>query len=98
MDIVKITLWVPDLAALKQILSAAKVEHDCGSPKRDGDGNFIINLYASPAEAQKVTALNFRHEVDPNYGVVLAERQKEVSRTDRFKGGTVAPVGLGVKR
>jgi hypothetical protein len=98
MDIVKITLWVPDLAALKQILSAARVEHDCGSPKRDSEGNFIINLYASPAEAEKITALNFRYEVDPNYGAILEERQKEVSRTDRFKSGTVAPVGLGIKR
>ncbi len=98
MDIVKITLWVPDVTALKQIVSAAKVEHDCGSPKRDSDGNFIIHLYASAAEAQKITALNFRYELDPNYGAILEERQKEVSRTDRFKGGTVAPVGLGVKR
>jgi hypothetical protein len=98
MDMVKITIWVPDLTALKQILSTAKVEHDCGSPKRDTDGTFIINLYASPTEAAKITALNFRHQVDPNYGAVLEARQKEVSRTDRFKGGTVVPVGLGVKR
>lgn len=98
MDVVKITLWVPDQAALKQVLSAAKVEHDCGSPKRDADGSYIINLYASPAEAQKILALNYRHEVDSNYGQVLEQRQGEVSKTDRFKGGTVPPVGLGTKR
>jgi hypothetical protein len=98
MDVVKITLWVPDQAALKKILSAANVEHDCGSPKQDDEGNYIINLYASPAEAQKITALGYRHEIDPNYGAILEERQKEVSRTDRFKGGTVTPVGLGTKR
>ena len=98
MDVVKITIWVPDQAALKEILSAANVEHDCGSPKRDSDGNYIINLYASPAEALKITALNYRHEVDPNYGAILQERQQEVSTTDRFKGGTVLPIGLGIKR
>jgi hypothetical protein len=98
MDIVKVTVWVPNLAALKQVLSAARMEHDCGSPKRDADGNFIINPYGSPAEAAKIEALNFRYEVDSNYGAILEERQKEVSRTDRFKGGTLAPVGLGIKR
>jgi hypothetical protein len=98
MDVVKITLWVPDQAALKNILSTANVEHDCGSPKRDSDGSFIIDLYASPAEAQKITALGYRHEVDPNYGEILQQRQQEVSKTDRFKGGTVTPVGLGIKR
>jgi len=98
MDITKVTVWVPDLAALNQVLSAAKVDHDCGSPKRDADGNFVIHLYATPAEAQKIIALNFRHEVDPNYGQTLEQRQTEVSTTDRFQGGTVAPTGLGVKR
>jgi hypothetical protein len=96
--IVKITLWVPGQQALNDILSKAKVELDCGAPKRDTDGNYVITLYASPAEAAKITALPYRHETDDNYGRVLAERQKEVSQGDRFKGGKVQPVGLGVKR
>ena len=94
-DIVKITVWVPDLAALKQVLSAAKVDHDCGSPRRDASGNF---LYADPTEAQKITQLPYRTETDPNYGAVLAQRQQQVSTTDRFQGGAIAPKGLGVKR
>lgn len=97
-SITKITVWVPDLNALKEVLSAAKVEHDCGSPKRDSDGNYIINLYASPTEAEKIAALKYRVELDPTYGDVLAERQKQVSKTDRFQGGKVKPVGLGQKR
>src|SRR5260221_11863446 len=97
MDVVKITIWVPDQAALKEILSAANVEHDCGSPKRGSDGNYIINLYASPAGAQKITALNYRHEVDPNYGAILKEPQQEDSTTDRFKERTDLPFGLGTK-
>src|SRR6476646_3431504 len=97
-DIVKITLWIPDQKSLNEVLSAATVNLDCGSPKRDVDGNFKITLYASPDEAKKITKLNFRHEVDDKYGEVLAQRQKEVSKTDRFKGGKIKPEGLGDKR
>lgn len=98
MDVVKIKLWVPDQRALNDILSKASVSLDCGSPRRDESGNFVITLYATKAEAKKVTALKYRHEVDENYGDVLEQRQKEVSKGDRFKGGKVKPEGLGVKK
>ena len=62
-DGVKITLWVPDQQALKTITASAKVSLDCGSPKRDESGNFVVTMYATAAEAAKVTALPFRSEV-----------------------------------
>lgn len=97
-QIVKITIWVPDQNALNKILSSAKVDHDCGSPKRDSDGNFIVTLYATPAEAKKITSLGYRNETDEHYGDVLKQRQTEVSKVDRFEGGKIKPEGLGVKR
>jgi hypothetical protein len=97
-DVVKITLWVPDLKSLNDVLSSATVQIDCGAPKQEADGTFKITLYASPAEAKKITKLNFRHEVDEKYGEVLAERQQQVSKTDRFQGGKIKPEGLGNKR
>ncbi len=96
--IVKITLWVPGQQALNDVLASADVSIDCGAPKRDIDGNYVVTLYASPSEAAKITALPYRYEADDNYGAVLAERQKEVSKRDRFKGGKVKPEGLGEKR
>jgi hypothetical protein len=96
--IVRLTLWVPGQEALNEILATAKVTLDCGAPKRDIDGNYVVTLYASPSEAAKITALPYRHEADDSYGSVLAERQQEVSKKDRFKGGKVKPQGLGVKR
>ncbi len=96
--IVKITLWLPGQEALKEVLSKAKAHLGCGAPKQDSDGNYVITLYASPAEARKITALSYRSQVDENYEKVLAERQKEVSQTDRFKGGKVKPTGLGKRR
>ena len=97
-DVVKITLWVPDQQALKTITASAKVSLDCGSPKRDESGNFVITLYATAAEAAKVTAPPFSSEVDDNFAAYLAERPQEVSRGDRFQGGKVKPEGLGTKQ
>jgi hypothetical protein len=71
---------------------------DCGSPRRDATGNFVVTLYATKAEAQKITALKYQHEVDENYGTVLEERRKEVGIGDRFQDGKVKPEGLGDKR
>lgn len=96
--IVKITLWVPGLPALNEVLDAAKVSLECGAPRRDADGSFVVTLYASASEAKKIAALPYRQEADAGYGAVLAERQKEVSKSDRFKGGKVLPTGLGDKR
>jgi len=97
-DIEKITLWVPDQQALNEVLSKAKVSLDCGAPRRENDGSYRVILYASPEEARKIKALGFRHEAEANFGKVLAERQKEVSKTDRFKGGKIKPTGIGEKR
>jgi hypothetical protein len=96
--VVKVTLWVPGQDALNQVLGAAQVSIECGAPRRESDGTFAVTLYASPVEAKKLAALPFRQEADDTFGDVLAARQKEVSKTDRFKGGKVKPTGLGVKR
>lgn len=97
-NIAKITVWVPDQESLNKLLSAASFSLECGAPKRDADGLFVVTLYAPKAQALKVAKLGLRYEIDENYGEVLKQRQKEVSRKDRFKGGTVKPEGLGVKR
>lgn len=96
-NISKVSVWVPNLEALNELLSVATVDLECGTPKQDGD-YFVVTLYATPAEAKKITALNFRTEVDVNFSEVLKLRQKEVSKGDRFQGGKVKPEGLGIKR
>jgi hypothetical protein len=95
---VRLKLWVPGQQALQEVLASATVTLSCGAPTRDIDGTYVLTLYASPDEAAKVMALPYRYEADAEYGNVLAERQKEVSKGDRFKGGKVMPDGLGVKR
>lgn len=98
MDIAKIKLWVPNQEALNEILSVGKFSLDCGSPRRDESGDFVITLYASKAEAKKIAGLKYRHEVDQNYGEVLKQLKQEVSKTDRFQGGKVKPKGLGIRK
>lgn len=71
---------------------------NCGAPRRESDGTYRIELFASSIEAKKITALHYRHEVDATYGEVLAKRREEVSKIDRFKGGKVTPTGIGEMR
>jgi hypothetical protein len=97
-QVTKITVWVPDLKALNEILAAAHVHTECGSPKRDSDGSFIVTLYGSAAEAKKVAALGYRNELDDKFGDALKKAQAQVSKKDRFQGGKIKPEGLGVKR
>lgn len=98
MDVVQITIYVPDQAALKQVLATAHVSLDCGAPKRDERGLFKLDLYATAAEAAKLATLPYEQTLDHDYGKRLAERQAQVSQTDRFQGGRIKPVGLGIKR
>ena len=93
----KVSVWVPNLESLNKVLSTVTAHLECGGPKREGE-YFVVTLYMSPAEAQKLAALGYRYEADESFGDVLEQRQQEVSKTDRFKGGLVKPEGLGTKR
>ena len=97
-QVTKITVHIPDQKALNEILSAARLHTECGSPKRDSDGAFIVTLYGTPDEANKIAALGYRHELDHSFGEALVQAQAQVSKTDRFQGGKIKPEGLGVKR
>lgn len=96
--IYKVTLWLPNQQAMNEVLASAKIQLNCAAPQRESDGSYRIELYASPAESKKITNLGYRNEVDKTYGEVLASRQAEVSKIDRFKGGKVKPIGLGKRR
>ena len=98
MDAVQVRLWVPDQKTLKDILSLGHFTLDCGAPRRDATGNFIITLYGTKAETDKLKPLKLKMEVDEKYGDVLDSRRKEVSQTDRFQGGKIKPEGLGIKQ
>jgi len=93
----KVKVWISNLESLNKVLSTVTAHIECGGPKREGE-DFIVTLYMTPSEAQKLASLGFRYEVDVTFGDVLEQRQKEVSKEDRFKGGKIKPKGLGTKR
>ena len=95
--IAKVSIWIPNLESLNKVLSTVTAHLECGGPKQDGE-NFLVTLYMSPTEAHKLAKLAFRYEVDEDFGDVLKQRQKEVSKKDRFEGGKIKPEGLGIKR
>jgi hypothetical protein len=97
-QVTKVTVWIADLKTLNDILAAAHLHTECGSPRRDTDGNFVVVLYGPAAEAQKVAALGYKHELDDSFGDRLELAHEQVSTTDRYQGGKIKPEGLGVKR
>jgi hypothetical protein len=97
-EVFKITLWLPDQQALTKVLGTANVILNSRAPKRETDGTFKVELFTTPAESKRITELGYRSEVDQSYGEVLKSRQKEVSKSDRFKGGKITPTGLGTRR
>lgn len=97
-EIVKITLWLPDQQALNEVLDSVHLHLNCAAPRRENDGTYRIELYASPAESKKLIAMGYRNKVDDSYGKTLEARLQEVSKIDRFKGGKIKPAGLGERR
>jgi hypothetical protein len=96
--LVKITLQVPGADALREVTSLARLSPECGAPKRNSDGSYLVVAYGTAAEAAKLAGSPYLVELDEHFGEQLAERQKEVSRKDRFKAGKRKPEGLGEKR
>ncbi len=98
-NVVRISLRVPSQEALKETLALVPNVHlDCGAPKRDADGSFLLNLYGTKADADRLAETGHVIESDEQYGQVLKQRQSEVAKGDRFEGGKIKPVGIGIKR
>jgi hypothetical protein len=64
-------------------------------PKPDGTGTLLA--FASESQIKELKAGGYPVEVGENISEIGRQRQAEVGKGDRFKGGRVAPVGLGVK-
>jgi len=96
--IVKIDVWIPNRESLQKIATTANLSIECGSPRSGENGLSIVTFYGVLAEAKKIMKLGFKYEIDEKFGEMLLQRQKEVSKVDRFKGGKKKPVGLGTKK
>lgn len=62
----------------------------------DSDG-LEAHLYSTQAQIRRLKKKGWKLEVRENLSERGRERQQEVGKGDRFKGGKVAPKGLGKK-
>ena len=52
------------LLRLNEVLDSAHLHLNCAAPRRENDGTYRIELYASPAESKKLIAMGYRNKVD----------------------------------
>lgn len=96
--LVKIDIWIPDPETLQKIVESTTMKLEEARPHTDENGNPIYTFYGLLPEAKKMAKMGYRYEIDETFGEELLKRQKEVSKIDRFKGGTIKPKGLGIKK
>jgi hypothetical protein len=78
-----------------------KFELDVGCrphPVVNPDGSSTLLVYATQERIRELQAAGYRVEPGENVSALGRERQAEVGEGDRFKGGRIAPRGLGEKR
>src|SRR5438046_2373622 len=61
------------------------------------DGTGTLEAYASEELLRAIEAAGYVVERGENVSALGRARQKEISEGDRFKGGRIAPRGLGLK-
>jgi hypothetical protein len=64
-------------------------------PKAEGAGTLLA--FAPASQIKELEAAGYRVEVGENISEIGRQRQAEVGEGDRFEGGRVAPLGLGMK-
>ncbi len=69
--------------------SSEKPGSEKPSPKKSRE--VILELFLTKAHFSTVNKLGLEHEIKENMSKIGRERQKEVGKGDRFKGGEIAP-------
>ena len=66
-------------------------------PEMNPDGTGTLLVYATEARIRELQAAGYSVEPGENVSELGRQRRTEVGEGDRFKGGRVAPRGLGKK-
>ena len=84
---------------LKRLLQTFNLDVGCRHPhlEPNPDRTATLTVYASEDRIREIKAAGYKIERGENVSALGLERQKEVGEGDRFKGGRVAPRGLGEK-
>jgi|GEM_PF-2222712 len=84
---------------LKRLLQTFELDVGCRHPhlEPNPDRTATLTVYATEERIREIQAAGYKIERGENVSALGRERQKEVGEGDRFKGGRVAPRGLGEK-
>lgn len=97
-DVFEASLRAPDRAALAGAVTELGLDVDHQHPEeRAADAEVVIRAFVTAAQIKELEGRRWKVRVARNLSEVGRARQKEVARGDRFKGGTIAPTGLGKK-
>lgn len=90
-------LYVPDIEQFKKLAETyvLDIDHLHGRSEKKGVEAtvFVTERQIKALEGEKVSI-----KVYENVSEIGRQRQKEVSKGDRFEGGKIAPKGLGIKK
>lgn len=97
-DVFSVNLRAPDRASLAKVVRelGLDIDHQHPAPERDAEA-VAITAFLTQAQIDELRRRGWDVRVDQNLSDIGRERQKEVSREDRFKDGAVPPTGLGRK-
>ncbi len=84
---------------LARLLQTFELDVGCRHPQLEPnpDRTATLTVYATEERIREIQAAGYKIERGENVSALGRERQKEVGEGDRFKGGRVAPRGLGEK-
>ena len=66
-------------------------------PEMNTDGTATLLVYATEARIRELQSAGYKVERGENVSAVGRERQSEIGKGDRFKGGQIPPRGFGGK-
>jgi hypothetical protein len=97
-DVFRVALRAPDRATLAKIVREFGLDIDHQHPAEDDRAKEVrIDAFLTQREIDLLKSRDLELRVGENLSAVGRERQKEVGKGDRFKGGKTRPKGLGKK-
>jgi hypothetical protein len=97
-DVFEVSLRAPDREALAGAIRDLGLDIDHQRPGvAEAQGEIGVTAFVTAAQIEELRGRGWKVRVEKNLSEVGRARQKEVAAGDRFKGGKVAPTGLGKK-
>jgi hypothetical protein len=96
---VRIVIRSDDPSRLREVISGENLDINCGGAMKNAAGEWSVEAFVPQAVATRLSKLEGIHvEVDKGFERRALARRTDVGTGDRFKGGRVAPRGVGDKK